>query len=100
MKIQISWDKITPTEEEKEMVMEKFVILDKLLQKFEEDLKVASVNIAKRSRWGFRVKFDMQLPSKHIFATEMGDDLVNVVVAVREEVERQIKEYVEKMRGE
>ncbi len=100
MKIQIAWEKIEPTEQDKQMVLEKLASLDKLLQRFEEDLKVAEVRIMRRSRWGFRIRFDMQLPGKHIFATEMGDELVNVVVAVREEAEIQIKEYVEKLRRE
>lgn len=100
MQIQLSFEKIDPEDDDKEMVFEKLAGLDKLLTSFEEDLKQAKVVIIKGSRWGFEVKFDMQLPGKHIFASETGEELVNVVVAVREDVERQIKEYVQKLRGE
>lgn len=98
MKIQISWDKIEPEEGEEEMIAEKFLRVEKFLTQTEEDLKKAEIRISRGGRWGVEVKFDMQLPGRHVFAKETGEKLSDVVVAVREDVERQLEEYVRKMR--
>lgn len=72
--------------------------LEKYLKDFADDLKVARIKIQK-IKTGFNVNFDMRLPGSngHIFSEESGDDLLNVLIALRREVERQIKDYKGKL---
>ncbi len=96
MRIQISWKGYDPSDAEKEEVAEKFSSLDLLLGHVNEDQKEADVRIEKRSRWGFEVRFDMQLLAEHIFAKSANESLVQACVSVREEVEKQVKRYLVK----
>lgn len=86
----------------KEIADEKIGLeLEKYLKDFEEDLKHAHVKIEKLSHGGFNVNFDMRLPGSngHIFSEETGDELLNVLIALRHEVERQIKDYKDKLQN-
>ena len=73
--------------------------LDKFLKDFDEDLKHANIKIEKLARSGFKVNFDMRLPGGggHIYSEEEGDDLINVLIALRKEVSTQIKDYKDKL---
>lgn len=69
--------------------------LAKYLKKY-DDL-VADVLVKKRSRWGYKVKFDMMLPGNHhVFCEEVHDDFVAAVCACRDEVKRQLLRIKEK----
>ena len=101
MRIKILTDNIDSSESLQEMIDEKLASgLDELLTNYEEEIKEATVHVEKRTRWGYKVNFDMWLPGKkHIFAEETGDELLNVVVALREKLETQIREYTDKVQG-
>lgn len=73
--------------------------IEVLLTDFEEDLKVAHVKLEKIGRGGFKINFDMRLPGSngHIYSEETGDDLQNVLVALKREVLRQVKEYKDRL---
>lgn len=74
--------------------------LEKYLPSLNEDIKKATVTIQKRSRWGYKIKFNMWLPKKeHIFAEEEGDDLLETFTRLREDLEKQLKKYREKLKS-
>ncbi|MBD3208456.1 MAG: hypothetical protein GF370_03305 [Candidatus Nealsonbacteria bacterium] len=74
--------------------------LEKYLPSFDEDIKQARVKIEKRTRWGYKVSFNMWLPRKeHIFAEETGEDLMAAVTKLREAAEKQIKKYLEEIKS-
>lgn len=72
--------------------------LEKYLKTFNEDMKKATVKVAKRKDWGYQVNFNMWLPGKkHIFAESKHEDLTAAVVNLREKLEVQIKGYKGKL---
>ena len=73
--------------------------LEKYLHDFADDLKHAHIKIEKLARGGFSVNFNMKLPGNngHIFSEVTGDDLTNVIIALRHEVERQLRDYKSKL---
>ena len=74
--------------------------LEKYLPSFNKDIKQARVKIEKRTRWGYKVSFNMWLPRKeHIFAEETGEDLLVTFTKLREEVKKQLKKYLEKIKS-
>ncbi len=81
----------------RKMIHDKFVTkLDQLLPQFNNELKTASLHIQKDKKYkDFTAKFDMSLPGKKnpIHAESKHDDLIAVIVDLREAVERQIKKY-------
>ena len=95
MKVQIIGDNIEINEWIKNVVNDKITSdLEKYLKDFSDDIKRATVKIHKRSRWGYKVNFDMWLPGKeHIFAEAVHKDLPSAIVQLREKLERQIEEY-------
>ncbi len=95
MKLQIVWHEIDRDQSEENLVVEKLAPLDKLLADWEEELKEAVVRIEEGARWGYKISFNMRIGQKDIYAEAHEDELVNAVVAVREKVERQIKEVKE-----
>lgn len=71
--------------------------LDKYLAKLDQEVKVARLTIKKNSRWGFESSFNLSLPQKkEVFAKARGEKLLSVLVEIREQAEKQIKEYKEK----
>lgn len=99
MKYSVTWEGFEPNMKEKAMVVEKMRKLDQLLKDVKKDLKMVMVRIKKRSRWGYEVKLELELPGKTLFAKEEGEDLVKNLIAARGQLERQIKEYFGKLRG-
>lgn len=92
MKLQIVWHEISRDQAKESVILDKLAALDKLLGDWEEEMKEAVVRIEEGARWGYKVSFSMRIGQKDIFAEDHEEDLVNAVVAVREKVERQIKE--------
>lgn len=99
MHIQLSGENVEITPHLEQLVEEKLTKdLEKLLLDFAPDMKTARVKIAKRSRWGYQVNFDMFLPGKeHLYAEDVSEDLPSVLVKVREEVEHQLLRYKSKI---
>jgi ribosome-associated translation inhibitor RaiA len=73
--------------------------LGKLLSNYQEDLKIASLAIEKVARSGYEIKFDMNLPGCPINIRDSHRVLMDGVIRVRNQAKRQIKKYLEKMRG-
>lgn len=68
--------------------------LSKLLKRFPDDFKSGRLKIEKGARWGYKLSFGMRLPKKKLIRAKVkGKDLEKLVAGLREEVERQIKEY-------
>lgn len=102
MQIQIIGDGIDIDERVKDIVETKIKAgIEKYLTDFAEDLQHAKIRIEKLSRHGFKVNFDMRLPGSngHIYSEEEGDDLTNLLIALRKEVEREIKDYKDRLQA-
>ncbi len=100
MNVQIIGDGIEIDDRIREVVETKMASeIEKYLKDFADDLKKATVRIEKLSHGGFHVNWDMRLPGKngHIFSQEDGDDLLNVLIALRKEVESQVRDYKERL---
>jgi ribosome-associated translation inhibitor RaiA len=72
--------------------------LGKFLKHYQEDLKVASLAIEKKSRSGYEIKFDMNLPGCPINIKDTHKVLLDGVMRVRDQAKRQIQKYLEKLR--
>lgn len=92
MKLQIIWQELQRDKVKEKAITEKLASLDKLLADWDEEMKEAIVRVAEGERWGYKVSFSMRIGKKDVYAEDHEDDLVKTVVAVREKVERQIKE--------
>lgn len=100
MQIQIIADGVEIDERLKEIVQTRVEDeIEKYLADFDPDLKKARMKIEKLARGGFKINFDMRLPGSngHMYSEEEGDDLLNVLIAVRKEVETQIRNYKDKL---
>ncbi len=83
----------------RDMVTRKLVKgLDKLIQSYEEDLKIGRLKIEKRTRWGYKIKFHLQLAGEDLFTEAVDEDLQDALVETREQMEIQIKKLLEKLR--
>lgn len=72
--------------------------IEKYLTGLEEDLKVATITLQKMPRFGYSLKFDMQLPWTHIYAQQNSPLLFVGVINLRRRAARQIREESEKMK--
>lgn len=99
MQIRMTGTNIAISEGMKRIVGNKLEIkLDKYLQNFAEDMKVAQLTIRIDPKQNFKVKFSMWLPGKEqIFAYSRADDFTAAIVILREELERQILKYKGKL---
>lgn len=89
-------DNIEITPSDKDLIDEKLITkLDKLLKDFAEDIKDATIKIDYFDKEReYNVNFDMWLPGKkHIYAEESHGVLLSALTNLREDLERQIKEY-------
>lgn len=98
MKLLISTEEVTITPDISEIVDKKLSKgLDKYLQSVDVDTREANVHIAKGVRWGFTVKFDMDLPGgQHVHVNEKHKELPFAISAVASEVKRSLRRYKEK----
>ena len=99
MNIAIMGDNIEITEDIKNIVMKRLVDkLDKLTQHFSLDSLNANLRLSEHHSYGFRGSFNMWLPGKkQVFVEDTHRDLQSVIVLIRHEVERQIKDYNNKL---
>lgn len=102
MKHQIIGDNIEITEGIKELIREHLLEpIDDLLRNFEDDIKFPTIKVFKKAKPGppgYEINFDMWLPGKfHVFAKEEDRVMIKCVTKLREDVERQIKEYRDKI---
>jgi ribosomal subunit interface protein len=73
--------------------------LGKLLQHYQDDLKIASLSIEKVTRSGYEIKFAMNLPGCPINIKDTHKVLLDGVLRVRDKAERQVKKHLEKLRS-
>lgn len=100
MQVQYFTEKLDLTAEEMSEIDRRFGKLDQFLQDFAEDLKIAKISITPDSRWGFLVSFDMQLPGHHIYAKHHDRNIMLAVGEVVDQVRRQLKKHLRKLRAE
>ena len=72
--------------------------LGKYLKHYQEDLKVASLSIEKKTRSGYEIKFDMNLPGCPINIKDTHKVLLDGIVRVRNQAKRQVQKFIGKMR--
>ena len=99
MKIFINEQKLTISDRLKERIQTKFKTLEKYLKHYQEDLKNASLAIEKKSRSGYEIKFDMNLPGCPINVQKVSKVLMDGLIDVRNDAKRQIKKASDKLRG-
>jgi ribosomal subunit interface protein len=98
IKIQAINTDLTPTQ--REVVNTKLALkLDQLVTQTEEDLKLLHVKLEQRSDWGIKVMANLKLADKDFHAEAREDKLTTALIEVREELERQIKEFKQKTRA-
>ena len=95
MNIQISGDNFDISDSHKALIEEKVASrLDRLLTKFDPDMKTASMRISKDKLGSIFVNFDMNLPNKtHIYAQTSHKIFKSALIDLTEEVEKQINKY-------
>lgn len=72
--------------------------LGKHLKHYQEDLKIASLSIEKKTRSGYEIKFDMNLPGCPINIKETHKVLLDGIISVRNKAKRQVQKFTEKLR--
>lgn len=95
MNIQIIGDNFDISQSNKILIEDKVASrLDRLLTRFDDDMKTASMRIFKDKFGIFFVNFDMNLPGKtHIYAQTSHKLFESALVHLTEEVEKQIKKF-------
>jgi ribosome-associated translation inhibitor RaiA len=87
------------TDRFKERIVTKFsTALDKYLTKLDPEYQIARLSIQKVARFGYQMKFSMELPFTHIYITNNSPDLMPGIINIRNQVARQIRENREKLR--
>ena len=95
MRVNITGDKVEITDYINKLVDEKFTTpVDRLLVDFEEDEKIGSLRIVKRSRWGYKMIFEMKLPGREkIYADMVAPTVRTTLVTLRYKVQQQLRRY-------
>lgn len=100
MNILFNPQKLQMSDKLKQKIETKFELgLGKLLQHYQEDLKIGSLSIEKVSRSGYEIKFDMNLPGCPINIKDTHKVLLDGIIRVRDKAKRQIKKHLEKLRS-
>ncbi len=75
--------------------------INKLLSgfNFDHDTLLTTIRIEKGHLWGFKISWSMNLPKKkHIYAESKDKDFVKATTKLREEIEKQVSRYKDKVR--
>lgn len=101
MEIELIMKNISLTDQQLKIIRDKFESkLSQLISDFDSDTKRATMTVAKRSGWGYEVKYTMNLPQKkYIHAQAVNDSFETAIIDLREKIERQIKKYKEEIRS-
>ncbi len=100
MNILFNPQKVIINDRFRNLVQQKFESgLGKLLTHYQEDLKIASLSIEKNTRSGYEIKFDMNLPGCPINIKDNHKVLFIGLLRVRNQAKRQVKKFLEKLRG-
>ena len=98
MNIELVDSNVKFTDRYQQRILGKFSSLDRYLNHLEEDLKIATLSIQKRIRGNYEMKFKMKLPFSDIYIHHKSPDLIPGIITLRDQVKRQIKENIEKIR--
>ena len=100
MQIDFVDSNVTFTDRYKARLVTKFSsVIDKYLNGMSEDLKVATLSIHKNSRGSYELKFNMEkVPFAKIYVHHVSPDLLPGIITLRDQVKRQIRENVSKLR--
>ena len=100
MQIELVDSNVKFSDSYKARLLTKFTsVIDKYLKSMSEDLKVATLSIHKNLRGSYEMKFDMEkVPFAKIYARHTSPDLLHGVVTLRDQVKRQIRESLAKLR--
>ncbi len=72
--------------------------LEKHLPKFNQEIKTADLHLKKRTRWGYKLKFNMWLPQKKALVAETKQEgFRQALVDLRKKLITQIKKYKEEL---
>jgi len=95
MNIQIIGDNLEISESNRIMIEDKVASrLDRLLTKFDNDMKTASMRIIKDKLGNFIINFDMNLPKKtHIYAQTTHKIFESALIDLSQDIERQIEKF-------
>jgi len=96
MNIQINGSKLEVSPRIKRLVDKKLKPrLDRLLLKFNEEIKTGFLHLEKDKYKNYIAKFDMALPGQegHLTAHYSHKKLIPTIVGIREQLEKQIKKY-------
>ena len=98
MNIELVDSNVKFTDRYKQRILTKFSLLDRYLNHLQEDLKIASLSIQKRTRGSYEMKFKMKLPFYDVYVHHQSPDLIPGIITLRDQVKRQIKDNIEKIR--
>ena len=97
MKLQLVGKQIEITEYMNQLAGQKISKLDKLLVDFADDAKFARVVFGKDPNLGYRIKVEVTLPQKTLFAQRKGRELEGVLNEVVDSVETQIRKLKDEL---
>jgi len=100
MQIELVDSNVKFTERYKSRLFTKFTsVIDKYLKGMSEDLKVATLSVQKNIHGSYEMKFNMEkVPFAKIYVQHVSPDLLPGIVTLRDQVKRQIRENIAKLR--
>lgn len=97
MKLHVTTEGFGLTPETREIIDKKFTPkFVKYFRKYPQDAVAVRILIKKRTRWGFRVKCDIDLPGQNIHSEEVHRELEYALVALAKELTRSLQKQKEK----
>ena len=97
MKLHIATEGFELTPETREVIDKKFSPkLVKYFKRYPEDTVTTRILIKKRTRWGFRVRCDLDIPGQNLHAEEVHRELEYALVALAKELSRSLQKHKEK----
>jgi len=101
MQIDIQAKGVELTEQLQTLIFQKLgTDINKFLKNFDDDIKKAEVRIEAAQRWGYKVSFSMLLPKKeHIYAEEKNKNLDTAINSLKDVVQKEIRNYKDKLQN-
>lgn len=102
MNIQINGLNLEITPKVKKIIDNQFCQkIDRLLQKYNEEIKTAFMHLKQDKYNQYIISFDITLPGKngHIYAKHLHKNLIAAITGLREQIEKQIKKYKDSHMG-
>jgi ribosomal subunit interface protein len=98
MNIQINGNNLEISQKIRDLIDKRFSSkLDKLLTRFNDEIKTAFLSIEKDKYDKYHAQFNMTLPGgskeSEIYAQNQHETLLTTITGLREQVEKQIKKY-------